>query len=200
MMKTISFRFNDFKPILLLTVTLALVLLFNITTAYACSCAPPGTPQESLQDSTAVFSGQVIRIDTPAAVGGIISTADPLKVTFQVIEIWKGPLGNPLIVQTARDSVSCGYNFLIGQEYLVYAYGSESDLQTNICTRTTPLTNAAGDLQAIGSGSVPPPFENGSSPSSINWLLVISILFLVLALAAFMIVLLYRPRGTHSSA
>jgi hypothetical protein len=179
--------------IIVIFISLHTVIL-NVTSARACSCFPLRSPEEEMDDSTAVFSGQVIQIMSPDPVGGLISTGDQLTVTFTVFEIWKGPLENPMIIQTARDSATCGYNFEVGQDYLVYAHGNGSNLQTNICTRTTLLVNANEDLQAIGSGVVAPPPEKDSKLFSMDWLLMISILLLVVALVAISIVGIHRPK------
>ena len=60
----------------------------------------------------------------------MISSADPVKVTFEVSKIWKGPDYKTLVVTTARDGASCGYPFKQDEEYIVYAYGEEDKFGT----------------------------------------------------------------------
>jgi hypothetical protein len=56
--------------------------------ASACSCAGlPGT-QRALEESNAVFSGEVVKIDRPSP---FRSSADLETDTFRVSEVWKGP-------------------------------------------------------------------------------------------------------------
>jgi hypothetical protein len=121
--------------------------------AWACSCVQPGTPAEELAKSTAVFTGRVVDVHTPTS--EVISSADPVQVTFQVYSVWKGPVNEQLVVTTARESASCGYAFSQGLEYLVYAYGSESELAADICSRSRSLSGADGDLAALGHGTDP---------------------------------------------
>lgn len=122
--------------------------------AWACTCLPPGAAAEELAKSTAVFAGKAIDLDVPA--GARISSADLVRVTFQVYTVWKGLVHDTLVVTTARGSASCGYPFSEGLEYLVYAYGTETELEVGLCSRTWLLSAAGEDLVALGQGTSPP--------------------------------------------
>ena len=76
------------------------MVLFSISSlsAFACSCVEPGTPLEQLEWADAVFAGKVIDVDAPG--GLVISTADPVKVTFDVSKVWKGSDDKTLVVTT----------------------------------------------------------------------------------------------------
>ncbi len=132
----------------------------NPERAFACSCVvnPNESPEEAVKDalakSTAVFAGKVVDLKVPVPTGSVISTADPVTITFQVSEVWKGPAYRRLVIHTARSEVSCGYEFQMGQEYLVYAYGLETKLETNLCWRNQ-LHPAKEDLAVLGQGSAP---------------------------------------------
>lgn len=186
----------DVKFRLLLIVSiLTLLFAFNTVPAWACSCAPPPPPGEARDGSAAVFAGQVIAIEAPGPINGVISSADPVKVTLQVSQVWKGPLSNTLVVTTARDSASCGYSFDLSSEYLVYAYDSEGALNTNLCSRTAPLQSAGEDLNVLGEGATPPQSETGSAfraPAPI--LIGISVLAILAGLAILMILYLQGRR------
>ena len=119
--------------------------------ACACSCAPPGPPDEELARATAVFTGKVVGLGKPSSVFG--SSADPIKVTFQVFTVWKGPVNKTITITTARSGASCGYTFEMGAEYLVYADGSENSLAVGLCSRTQPLVAAENDLAVLGYGT-----------------------------------------------
>lgn len=123
----------------------------SIATVSACSCLRPAPPLESLEQSTAVFAGEVV--DIKVLDGVVVSSADPVKVTFEVSQTWKGPDYKTLVLTTARDSASCGYSFEEGEEYIVYAYGESDKLTTNICSRTNILASAQDDLQELGTSS-----------------------------------------------
>jgi hypothetical protein len=120
---------------------------------FACSCAPPGPPKVELSQSVSVFAGRVTHIEKPS--GTIISSADPISITFQVSTVWKGPAYKTLVVQSARDSASCGFPFEPGQEYIVYARGSETHLLVSLCSRTQPLADAGEDIGQLGQGITP---------------------------------------------
>jgi hypothetical protein len=167
---------------LTLFVFLLVLPVLSITTApvYACSCAPPPPPAEALEQATAVFAGTVTHIDVPG--GDVISTADPVAVTFAVETVWKGPVEPILLVTTARSSISCGYHFDLNQSYLVYAYGSEGNLETGLCSRTTRLSPILDDLAVLGEGTTPPALaaETSGFPSySLLALVVLGILVII---------------------
>lgn len=154
----LNLTFNIQKIILLLFAVGSL-LVVNTTTASACTCVFPAPPKDSLEKSTAVFVGKVVDIDVPSKM--IFRSSDPVKVTLEVSKIWKGPDYKTLVLTTARDGASCGYSFKQDEEYVVYAYGEEDKLSTDICRRTKLLASAQEDLQELGEGKLPT--NSGSS-------------------------------------
>lgn len=130
--------------------------MFWLTTprcAFACSCAAPGPPKSELSLSEAVFAGHVIDIEKPS--GTLMSSVDPISVTLQVSTVWKGPAYKTMVVQTVRESASCGFPFEIGQDYLIYARGTEAKRMVSLCSRTQLLTDAAEDIRQFGQGMIP---------------------------------------------
>ncbi len=108
-------------------------------TSLACSCR---LSQDSLKkqvsnaykESAAIFSGTVKSVETAANGNEVI-------VKFSVKDTWKGAIGKEVTVMTALDSSMCGYDFEVGKEYLVYAYGTVDELGVGLCTRTTSMPN-----------------------------------------------------------
>ena len=141
--------------IFLLLVIIVSMLTFDIEPASACSCAPPGSSVEGLTIAAAVFTGKVVGFAEPISGFGPISSADPIKVTFQVYTVWKGSVSQTTNISTARSGSSCGYTFEKGGEYIVYAHGLENDLSVSLCSRTQPLANAEDDLAELGIGAAP---------------------------------------------
>jgi hypothetical protein len=141
------------KRIALLMAVLVARLILWPQPVLACSCMQPPAPQEAMAGSVAVFVGTVTGIQQPG--GAIQSSADPALVTFEVSQVWKGPEFTNLLVQTSQSSASCGYEFEFGRDYLVYASGSETDLSTGLCSRTTLLTNAELDVTELGEATTP---------------------------------------------
>jgi hypothetical protein len=91
-----------------------------------------------------VFIGKVVEI-VDNETGETKYSAYPLIYKFEVTGIFKGEVESRIIeVVSERDSVSCGYEFKIGETYLVYSInsdfynrftGNDSDFSTSICSR-----------------------------------------------------------------
>ncbi|MEK4464430.1 hypothetical protein MHB56_19735 [Paenibacillus sp. FSL H8-0315] len=158
-MRKINFRkFNFRSPMMIfLGVLLIFTALLTVrpSVTYACSCVMPAEPLEALEKSTAVFVGKVVDMKEPSQ-GNIISSADPVKVTFEVDSSWKGVEGNQVTLTTALSSASCGFEFVEGESYIVYAYardgGESGNLEASLCSRTKRLTADSVDLKELGPG------------------------------------------------
>lgn len=137
--------------LILCCLILAGTLAMDTDIAFACSCVIPGPPEAELARSVAVFSGIVVDRHEPG--GLLVSSADPVRVTFEVYAVWKGPAYSTITITTARSGASCGYTFEEGQEYLVYAHGSTDSLMVSSCSRTMPLAAAEEDLRVLGVGT-----------------------------------------------
>jgi hypothetical protein len=127
--------------------------------AFACSCMIPGPPEEALEQAAVVFAGRVVQARRAPA-GGAVNTADLLPYTFEVSEVWKGQVNSTFTIGSPMSSASCGYEFVLEEEYIVYAYEAEGVLQTGLCTRTAPLASAEEDLAALGEGEAPLPGDD----------------------------------------
>ncbi len=89
----------------------------------------------------------------------IRSSADPATVEFAVNKVWKGPLRYTTSFTTARSEASCGFTFVEGKEYIVYSRDGKT---VSLCSRTTLITDAQEDLDALGEGN--PPHDKASNP------------------------------------
>ena len=131
---------------LLLAFVIGLFSFQSIPQAYACSCAMPGTTQESIDNTDVIFSGTV---DDVRASGTM-----QFAVSITVDEDWKGLEASErseLTVYTAKDSAACGYAFTEGEEYLVYGYRDEQNgaVRVGLCSATKPLDQAEEDLALL---------------------------------------------------
>jgi len=178
------------RKIILLLFIVGSLLVVNTTTVNACSCVQPAPSKESLEQSTAVFAGKVIDIDAPSGI--IVDSADPVRVTFEISKIWKGPDYETLVLTTARDGASCGYGFEENEEYIVYAYGEENKLSTGICSRTRLLAKAQEDLQDLGAGDLPTNSGSNYVPQTSNFVLITSIAGIAIVLFAIIIFLIRK--------
>jgi hypothetical protein len=88
----------------------------------------------------------VIKIEEPAT-----SWSGNLTITFGVSSVWKGDIGQKVVVSTASNDAQCGYPFTLCEDYLVYAYGFDGGVaNVGLCGRTAPLRDADEDVVALG--------------------------------------------------
>lgn len=126
-------RRAGFVASLAFLVGLAAGLLPSGRVAEACSCMPPPPPAQALEEAAAVFEGRVLRIHRRAGA----PLGEDFEVTFEVYARWKGPAGDTMTVRTGGNDGMCGYGFMLGEHYIVYAQGDESQgYWTGICSRT----------------------------------------------------------------
>jgi len=113
--------------------------------AYACSCMRQ-TLEEGAAQAQAIFEGQVTRIGPNTA-----TSFRGVEVEMAVKRAWKGIETNRVTVITASNSAACGYGFMDGITYLVYAYRENDDrLRVSLCSLTKPIDDAKGDLKHLG--------------------------------------------------
>ena len=146
-----------YRSLRVATAVLLTGLCFLISTGVtnACSCGDLPSPAVALGQSAKVFSGKVVHVSggdgtlrEPALLSGYIS------VEFEVYAVWKGPAYATMFVETAWWSGSCGVEFYLGQEWLVYSYDG---VTAHPCGRTRPLELAQADIDELGEGQVPAP-------------------------------------------
>ncbi|MBT2642917.1 hypothetical protein J7I80_11825 [Bacillus sp. ISL-41] len=141
------------KAIALMFLSLFLIGSFPAITS-ACSCAELPTAEEEMERSDAIFSGKVIEIKEEKVKGYMTK-----KVLFEVTNTWKGVDESQVVITTGQGGGDCGFRFIEGQEYLVYAkesdmYGANS-LTTTMCDRTNALRALQDDLEVLGAGETP---------------------------------------------
>jgi hypothetical protein len=138
--------------------------------AVACSCAPPPDIPDEFRQSAAVLEGLVTDIDTPQiALGWLMSkhiasdwlgtsrpsahdqAAAQRRITLKVLRVWKGDVGRQAVISTGYGGGDCGFPFVQGERYLVYADRFEGFLSTGICGRTAAITDAKSDLDYLAS-------------------------------------------------
>jgi hypothetical protein len=140
-----------------------LVASTGFSAAHACSCAAAVTPEQALQRSGSVFTGTVVNI-VPPPPGIISNTGSPEEVTFRVANVSKGPAPSAdgtIVITTAVNGASCGYNFQVGGRYRVYAYNAGQNLQTDLCSGTnlismdSTLPSPQANVPVVGPSSSP---------------------------------------------
>ena len=177
---------------LLITVILCMVfsllsLSIGPSTSYACDCVKPPSVEDELERSQAVFSGKVLEVNEMNK--GYMKK----RVLLEVVETWKGVSESQVIITTGSGGGDCGYDFQVGEEYLVYAnpssmYGEQEELVSIICDRTTELSTAQEDLAVLGEGKAPTKQvdltrEESNKSNFMIWIIA-NIAFLLLAFLA----------------
>ncbi len=112
---------------------LALVVAFltvgGVGTAFACSCADR-TPQERMRDADAVFTATAasVRVDEKMLDGGQVTAA------LHADHVYKGASSREIEVVTQAQSAACGFDFVVGRRYLIFARSAEAGLTTTLCS------------------------------------------------------------------
>jgi hypothetical protein len=139
------------RSILFSVMGIAVLMGFSQTEGRACTCGSSGgnlsikqQVKEAQKQSRAVFVGKVMKIIQQPDSSGVL-------VKLRAEKSWKGKLPREVTVATGIGGGDCGYRFEVGDSYLVYAYGpNESSLGTNICQRTSALSEARADIKHLG--------------------------------------------------
>ena len=118
--------------------------------ARACQCAGEGAPCQQYWEASAVFIGTVIESRLVLVKIGEFEH-EQRAVRISIDEAFRGVEGAEVEVLTGLGDADCGFGFRRTQQYLVYAFRSQTDqkLHTSICTRTRALSEAAKDLAYI---------------------------------------------------
>ncbi|MGH9941798.1 MAG: hypothetical protein ACRD9R_05480, partial [Pyrinomonadaceae bacterium] len=127
----------------------------------ACSCGGSGAPCEAYGRASAVFVGTVTsvrqrKIDSVEVERKREDASEYLPAlvyTFAVQDSFSGVGVGEVEVGSGSGGGDCGYEFVKGAQYVVYAYRDPRNnlLSTSICTRTRPVTAADEDLAFLRS-------------------------------------------------
>lgn len=140
------------RTIGLLVGGLALVLS-SPRSSIACLCSSDAPSLASvagaLEHAELVFTGRMTDIQA-------IDEGEGSRVTFRVHRAWKGVEEEEVITYTRRTDATCGYRFVTGSDYLVYA-NPDAPAEagglpiTHICTRTRSLAEGEStDIPLLG--------------------------------------------------
>ena len=109
----------------------------------------PGEPPleaDELDRYAAIFRGRAIAVR--AAVG---RPYGDVEVVFAVRRVWQGPVSSTAIIRTNEYVTACGYEFVLGAEYLVYGDDLEDGgaPQVNSCSRTKLIVFADEEMSLL---------------------------------------------------
>ena len=142
--------------------SLAIVLvagsfLVDPSAAFACSCMPQTKPQLA-DNASVIFTGTVTSVGAvygwPAWACGPRSTAERATFGFDVETVFKGESSRSVTVTTAMSGASCGFEFVAGKRYTVFARSIDGRLETNLCNGNELGEIVAADY-GLGAGRPP---------------------------------------------
>ena len=131
-----------------------LVLLTIPAMVAACTCGMDSSPcGQSWKTGDVIFVGTVkskVPLDRVEVEGSSFQIGRGYTYYIQVTESLRGPYlaGQELAIETGYGGGDCGYPFIPGSEYVVYAAGSKR-LGTNICTPTQPKVMAGAVIRQL---------------------------------------------------
>jgi hypothetical protein len=130
-------------------------------TASACSCMISPLA-DRLSAADVVFVGTPTKGDKPG--GEAVSSADPVRWTFDVDTVHKGDVTRTVEVISALDSASCGIPFDVDRPYLVFGVLNDDALTAGLCGGTEQLAQIpADDLASLGTGAPPSQSATGTA-------------------------------------
>jgi hypothetical protein len=99
--------------------------------------------RQAYDKATAVFEGKVVALDS-------------YTVTFRLQKRWKGSSHDEVVLSTGAVPgyngtplpEECSFQFQLGEEYLVYAYGPAEKLKTSVCS-TLMIKDAAEEEKGL---------------------------------------------------
>ena len=161
------------KKTIIIPALAALMLFLVIGIASACSCINLESTEAKLDNAAYVFSGEVIDIQT----SGSYANQEMQEVTIRIMDNWK-PNAFPESVNlkvyaTIDTGANCGYNFVEGKEYLIYAYldSETGKISTSSCMGNLELSKAQQEIKDLNeltnSTSTNPPSTNQNEEESI---------------------------------
>ena len=137
------------KVLFLLAVAMGLVLGAAVERASACTCVGRYPACRAFGDSAAVFLGEVVAIADVSRtmdVGGRSLSYRQKRVHFRVSEAFRGTTETELDVLTGVGDGDCGYPFVVGRRYVVFASDGSGAFSTGICQPTQMEAEAEATL------------------------------------------------------
>lgn len=146
---------------LAIAVATVLLLAGSVRLAEACRCIVSGPACQVFWRTDAVFDGTVVSIDRlprDVEVGGRTISINDKLVRFVARRSWKGVDAGPVEVVTGQGHGDCGFDFVVGERYLVFAHSQPSDgrLSASICSLTErfdPTDDTAAFLDSLSKPS-----------------------------------------------
>ena len=127
----------------------AFALFFFPRLVDACSCGGGAPICETFWQTSAVFVGEVLEItDTERSTEpGAPLLRHPRRVRLRIERSFRGPTSSQIDVHTGLGGGDCGYTFVRGTKYLVFADEAQGRLSVSACGSTRRLVEAGEALE-----------------------------------------------------
>ncbi len=142
-----------------LTLLIFLLLTSACPIIDACSCVTLNTRCDTAWNSgELVFLGKVVsKLGGMERLGNGTMRLTDYEVHFAPVEVFRGESksGKEVVLYTGFGGGDCGYPFVVGTSYLVYAYTYGGRLRAATCSETAPEVMVGGalrELRAIQTG------------------------------------------------
>ncbi len=150
---------NSLGRILIAVLVAAGALVVPASSAYACSCIA-ASPRAHMHHSDAVFTGRLVKVETPSDRSRIQSSGDPRVLTFEVDRVYKGAVASLEEVGTVADGAACGLGLRGEGPFLVFASATEAKpgkprYSSYLCSGTRRVADDESVPAGFGAGSPP---------------------------------------------
>jgi len=110
----------------------------------------PEDPKTEMKKADYVFIGTVHKINNQSFMKQVFWLHSASEITFSNISNIKWDVPENFIITTPLSSASCGINFQMYTEYIVYAHNNNNhEINAWLCWRTSPTEFAEEDLEVF---------------------------------------------------
>lgn len=129
---------------------LIFILLFSIG-SYACDCDGILTIEKAYNQSETVFLGKIISVkpyNSKISKNGdeIVEEYSNIIVKIEITNTFKGSSKNIVEIITGIGGGDCGYDFIVGEEYLIFAYDNGIYTDKNDGIMETTMCDGNGKI------------------------------------------------------
>ena len=139
-------------------ISIGLILVLTSSSRVVSARCSSSSLSQALEGAKAVFVGKVISIEDPGLPEDdrlsfkVINLVRPIKVHFAVERVYRGRKAKEIEVTTKTGGLEFGYDFKVGEQYLVYAQEDSTvkfGLIVQGCGRTRPVKEATEDIRRL---------------------------------------------------
>lgn len=147
----IAFVYTQIAPLAPASLPVSPTPLLPVAPMPACTCPASATDMTTnINNAPLIFTGRVANIVLSS--NGLFN-----RIYFYVNTLFRGRTrSNRIIINTPNSAARCGFEFVVGSDYLVYtSYDANRNLVISQCSRTNELANSCSDLVTLSSYLLP---------------------------------------------